>query len=111
MKIFICFVLLFALVNCETSVLLAPGRGTKLVVNAQSVRVRAGPCTDQRIITTVNTGLVVESLGESKTGCGHTWWKVKGPFGEGLKIKKKIKKKTNSRMDGFTIFKQTRKFK
>jgi uncharacterized protein YgiM (DUF1202 family) len=78
------FVLFLGFVQSELLVKLVPGRGVKLVVTDNSVRVRAGPCTDQRIITSLNTGVVVTSLGESKTSCGHTWWKISGSFsGEG----------------------------
>jgi hypothetical protein len=45
------------------------------------VNVRRGPCTDQGIITTLSAGSVVQATGKSRSGCGYTWYEVKGSFG------------------------------
>lgn len=57
---------------------LVPPTGTILEVTGTDVRCRATPCTDGRIITTLQPSNKVTGQGEGKTACGFTWWRVKG---------------------------------
>jgi len=63
--------------------LFAPPVGTSLTVTGSDVNCRATPCTDGRVITTLQINNKLSSLGNEKTACGHTWWNVRGSFGDG----------------------------
>lgn len=45
--------------------------------------IRSGPCTSNRIVRTVSTGTEVTFTGQTKSGCGYTWYSVRGSFGTG----------------------------
>jgi len=75
------FVICFASKN-ETKIA-PPPNGTPLSVTGSDVNCRAGPCTDQRVVTVLQAGNRVTSLAEERTACGHTWWRVRGGFGDG----------------------------
>jgi uncharacterized protein YraI len=48
-----------------------------------ALNLRASPCTNARVLTTIPTGNQLTSTGEKQTGCGHNWVKVnyKGTVG------------------------------
>jgi hypothetical protein len=60
----------------------APPNGATLEAT-ESLNIRASPCTDGRLITTIGAGVRVTYTNKAHTGCGYTWWSVKGSFGEG----------------------------
>jgi uncharacterized protein YvpB len=64
------------------AIVLAQKAGDKLVAT-DNLNVRVGPCTDQRIITTIAKGTTVTYDGASQSGCGYKWFRIKGSFGTG----------------------------
>lgn len=81
--------LLLFLLSTFLSVILSndsfvPPNGSTLEVVGTDVRARDNPCTDGRIITVLQNGQRLTSLGQSSNGCGFTWWKVRGNFGDGF---------------------------
>jgi hypothetical protein len=41
-----------------------------------AVNLRSGPCTSNSIITTLSSGVTINSLNEKKTACGYDWIKI-----------------------------------
>eukprot|EP00817_Percolomonadidae_sp_ATCC50343_P001757 CAMPEP_0117425840 /NCGR_PEP_ID=MMETSP0758-20121206/6062_1 /TAXON_ID=63605 /ORGANISM="Percolomonas cosmopolitus, Strain AE-1 (ATCC 50343)" /LENGTH=284 /DNA_ID=CAMNT_0005210627 /DNA_START=210 /DNA_END=1065 /DNA_ORIENTATION=- len=56
--------------------------GSKLRATT-AVRVRSGPCTNKKTLTTVPSGGKVTFKGAAQNGCGYKWIKVSGSFGTG----------------------------
>ena len=48
-----------------------------------AVNVRSGPCTTNSIVTSLSAGEQVQYTGQAASGCGYTWYGVKGSFGSG----------------------------
>jgi len=48
-----------------------------------AVNVRNGPCTSNGIVRLLQAGQTVTYTGTTKSGCGYTWYSVKGSFGSG----------------------------
>lgn len=66
-------------VSSESSI--APG--ATLEVTADALNVRNGPCTSAGIISSLSRGARVTFTGDVKSGCGYTWYGIKGSFGSG----------------------------
>jgi hypothetical protein len=80
----ILLILFFGLFLTKFNDTLAPPNNTPLeVVSGDGLRVRATACTNGRIITTLSNGARLTANGKEQVACGHTWWGVKGGFGEG----------------------------
>jgi len=61
----------------------APAPGTPLwVTSSNGINVRAEPCTNGRLITALPFGAQVTSVGQHSTGCGYTWFRIRGGFGD-----------------------------
>jgi uncharacterized protein YraI len=71
------FAIFFELINLDPD-------GTILRVNsANGLNVRAEPCTNARIITTLGNGATTTSAGQVKDACGYKWINIRGNFGRG----------------------------
>ncbi|KAL9651977.1 hypothetical protein ABK040_000320 [Willaertia magna] len=43
----------------------------------QSLNVRSGPCTSNKVVVTIPPGGKVQYTGTTKSGCGYTWYSIK----------------------------------
>lgn len=92
-KLFLTLLLIFAIVafaeyevkliptdSLDSVESLAPAPGTAMEATS-ALNIRATPCTDGRLITTVQAGGRMKYVGPAQTACGYTWYKVEGGFG------------------------------
>ncbi|KAF0979141.1 hypothetical protein FDP41_002211 [Naegleria fowleri] len=98
-KLFLCSVLLVFFAACcvlaaDSESLLS--NGATLVVNTDSLNVRSGPCTNQGVITSLSLGTSVTYIGETASGCGYSWHKIRGSFGVGYAASQYLNEQSNN---------------
>ncbi|KAL9655271.1 hypothetical protein ABK040_009045 [Willaertia magna] len=71
---------LFADVLADTASSLSAGSTLRVT---QGLNVRSGACTNYGLVTSLSQGETVQYTGSSQSGCGYTWYQIKGSFGTG----------------------------